>query len=462
VTVATTLRPQAARDTDVPDRGYHYWPLDHIANNVVVSAPLALAEGVALGIKGTYGLDVRANVSSDATARGLNRIVSCQNVQEQGGVTGGNTFMQLSGAYNPAIRFRFTELSVGQGRFGTILDAWGTYPFQALTFRDCWLRGAYWSLWPATSSDVWIALTNNIVEQSSLAFSHYYYTANTPLRVGVYNNLFRSGGVTFQYEAGTQNPTWNIKDNLFDGASQSLSGAYWSYYTARSHNGFTAGTANSLSGTSDRDNLTADFVPGPLGDYYYPNPGGSLSGLRDVGSRSAAAGELAHFTTKASQAREGSLPTDTVDIGFHYPADSDSDGLDDVSELQYGFNPDTTTGVEGPHGDIDGDGVSNLREYQLGNNPVEHDGFANPLGLPPVGARYLRILSKGFRVNNVLSTPPVLELVHVWPGLYSLELHTNDARSGRIHDQSEWRRGAAECAGSRVQTAAAVCAGGVS
>src|SRR5207245_1858166 len=39
------------------------------------------------------------------------------------------------------------------------------------------------------------------------------------------------------------------------------------------------------------------------------------------------------------------------------------------------------------------------------SSPVENDGLANPLALPPVGARYLRIIS-----------PTVLELVRITAG----------------------------------------------
>jgi len=404
ISVPTTLRPQAGRDTDTPDRGYHYWPLDYIADAVVVSAPLTLADGVALGIKGTHGLDVRATIASDATPRVLNRIASCQNVQEQGGVTGGTNFMKITGpSYSPAMRFRFTELSVGQGAYGTVLDLGGSsyHPFQELTFRDCWLRGGYCSLVPYTTATVQIGLTNNVIERSWLTFQKIYYSQNAVIWVNLYNNLFRHGQVGLTYEYGTANPPWYIKDNLFDKTSQNLSGTY-SSYIYRSDNGFTVGTVNSLNGTGDVTDRATDFASGPLGDYYYPDSGppGSLSELRNVGSRTAADADLSYYTTHPLQGRDAGF----VDIGFHYAADADGDGLDDVSELRYGFNPEAITGLDGPNGDVDGDGVSNLREYQAGNSPVEWDGFANPVGLAPVEARHLKILS-----------PTMLELVRITP-----------------------------------------------
>jgi hypothetical protein len=408
INAAATLRPQAARDTDTPDRGYHYWPLDYIADALVVSAPLTLADGAALGIKGTHGLDVRATIASDATPRVLNRIVSCQNVQEQGGITGGNMFMKITGpSYSPAMRFRFTEFSVGQGAYGTLLDLVNYHPFQELTLRDCWLRGSYCSLIPYTTATVRIGLTNNLIERSWLTFSKIYYSQNAVMWVSLYNNLFRDGLVGLTYEYGSSNPPWYVKDNLFDKTSQNLNGVSWSSYIYRSDNGFTVGTVNSLAGSGDITDRATDFVSGPLGDYYYPvynppntAPPASLSHLRDQGSRTAAEAELSSYTTHPLQDRD----VGTVDIGFHYAADADRDGLDDIFELRYGFDPNATTGIDGPNGDADGDGLSNLREYQAGHSPVEWDGFANPAALPPIEARHLKILS-----------PTLLELVRITP-----------------------------------------------
>jgi len=82
--------------------------------------------------------------------------------------------------------------------------------------------------------------------------------------------------------------------------------------------------------------------------------------------------------------------------------DGDSDGMADWWENQHGLNPNLASGLDGANGDPDGDGLSNLQEYEAGSSPVENDGLANPIALPPVGARYLRIIS-----------PTVLELVRI-------------------------------------------------
>ena len=56
-TVDTTLSPQAQRDTDTPDLGYHYDPLDYCWTSLVLSnAPLVLTNGVAIGNYGSKGI----------------------------------------------------------------------------------------------------------------------------------------------------------------------------------------------------------------------------------------------------------------------------------------------------------------------------------------------------------------------------------------------------------------------
>ena len=57
----TTLAPSVPRDPDTPDLGYHYPALDRIFNNVTVSGVLTLTNGVAVGLRGTQGLQVGAS-----------------------------------------------------------------------------------------------------------------------------------------------------------------------------------------------------------------------------------------------------------------------------------------------------------------------------------------------------------------------------------------------------------------
>ena len=49
ISAATTFYPQAQRDTDAIDLGYHYWPLDHVFGGVTANANLTFAPGTAVG-----------------------------------------------------------------------------------------------------------------------------------------------------------------------------------------------------------------------------------------------------------------------------------------------------------------------------------------------------------------------------------------------------------------------------
>src|SRR5256885_518920 len=120
----------------------------------------------------------------------------------------------------------------------------------------------------------------------------------------------------------------------------------------------------------------------------------------NAGSQSATLAGLADFTTQTTTGPTSREDSSTVDIGYHYVAldasgnalDSNSDGIPDWWSDLYGPNP--LDPLVGASGDPDGDGLANLQEYQRGSSPIEHEGLANPLGLPQVHARYLRIISR--------------------------------------------------------------------
>src|SRR5207244_2058788 len=84
---------------------------------------------------------------------------------------------------------------------------------------------------------------------------------------------------------------------------------------------------------------------GLLGRYYYSTTDNNLSTLINVGSRTAAAAGLYHYTVKTSNQKEGDDTASTlVDIGFHYmavdsngnPKDAAGDGIADYFEDKNG------------------------------------------------------------------------------------------------------------------------------
>jgi hypothetical protein len=98
-----TLYPQAQRDTDTPDIGYHYEPLDYVINGVTLTnASITAMPGVAMGIRTIYstgfGLLGGSALYCEGTPDNLNRIVRYNMVQEQSNTNW--TDYATSGAYN--------------------------------------------------------------------------------------------------------------------------------------------------------------------------------------------------------------------------------------------------------------------------------------------------------------------------------------------------------------------------
>ena len=71
-TAATTLSPVVQRDTDVPDRGFHYDPLDVVVNNRAIgTATVLLTNGVAVAVAGPSGFQLQpgAKLISEGSPR---------------------------------------------------------------------------------------------------------------------------------------------------------------------------------------------------------------------------------------------------------------------------------------------------------------------------------------------------------------------------------------------------------
>src|SRR5258707_882435 len=83
--------PQAQRDTDTPDIGYHYDSLDYAVSTLALSnATINILPGTAVGIFATninanygIGLFYGAQLYSEGSPTNLNRIVRFNTVQEQ-------------------------------------------------------------------------------------------------------------------------------------------------------------------------------------------------------------------------------------------------------------------------------------------------------------------------------------------------------------------------------------------
>ena len=361
---ALTLAPAVPRDTDAPDLGYHYPPLDLLVTGPVTltNASLVLTNGVVVGGgDGTWFL-LRAGVpaNSGGSATAPNRFADYRTVQEQPlklGTFPNSTFFALNahragGAAAPAtLRFtRFTRLAAAGS--GYDLYAGSEWRYSALAVRDCGFAGGQVCL---NQDAVPVTLANNL-------FVNTIGWVCGQQALDFFNNTVH--GPWWEFECYTR-PGWDIGDNLFvDCGVEEFGDEPVNHH----HNGYVNCSTcyYTALGSSDRVLTSLAFATGPLGDYYLP-PGSALIDGGSVADASAAG--FYYYTTQPSQTPEANS---AVDIGFHYMAldaagqclDSDEDQLPDWWELRH-FGSLAARGEE----DYDSDGRWNLDEYLLGSDP---------------------------------------------------------------------------------------------
>jgi len=340
-TVSTTLSPQAQRDTDIPDIGYHYDPLDYCWSGLnLTNSTLTLTNGVAVGIYGVKGTSLRNNGKfvSEGTPTTQNRIVRYQTVQEQPLLWGGtNMIMPVwdLASTSAQINLQFTDVSLMADTTDrrTLLGGQASYSINPFAIAHSQLRGVYVSFGDSSAAGTVVAWTNNLLERPNLTWTQQ--DAFNSFTLYLYDNLFHGGSVTF---ATANNTTaWTAKDNLFDCDSVTKTG---NATVTFSNNGYRSGLI-SLGGSNNKTGLVPDYQIGPLGNFYYPTSGTNLFTLIDAGSRNATNAGLYHFTVRVDQTKETSS---IVDIGYHYvaldgnsqPLDSDLDGFPDYLEDRNG------------------------------------------------------------------------------------------------------------------------------
>jgi hypothetical protein len=351
-TVNASLSPQAQRDTDTPDIGWHYWPLDYCWSGLnLTNATLTLTNGVAIGIYGTSGTYLRtgAKLYGEGTPQNLNRLGRYNAVQEQPVAWGATStsysllsHTTTSGTPNPSVQLRFTELVLLGRNYSDYHLNFEKWTATRFGFSHCqFYGGAFYT------EELPLGVTNCLWHRVAFELDDL---GVSPAR-DIYNNLFWGGIVTL-YSGGAE----TFKDNLFDQTTISQSGTVTNGY-----NGYISGFSRLTPNQTNDVILSAtDYKSGPLGPFYYPTNGasGGLTNLVNKGSRSGAAASLYHFCTQVSLAKE---TNSTVDIGLHYvatdangnPIDTDGDGVPDWQE------------------DIDGDGVPDAAEtdWQSYNSP---------------------------------------------------------------------------------------------
>jgi C1A family cysteine protease len=349
---AITLRPQAQLDTDVPDLGYHYDPLDYLCSCTIRgNGVVILTNGVAVGLFGNSGFSFPEGTGafvSQGQPNTMNHLVWYPAVQEQpvkiGDIAIPNSPMfdvgYLSGQATTTLQFRFTDIAMQGLRQSLLHTGAYAYDFAVLSFQDCWLRGVNLKVSDGGDDDYAfvpaVTLQNNRLERSTVDLLNGTYSwQDFPLSLSAWNNLFWNSSFTLRYfDRPSTNPPWYIKDNLFDGSALSFTGdSDRTSYVSISNNGF-HNTANVLGGVNNVTITDLAYATGPLDSWYI---GSASPTLTDQGSRMAVQAGLSDYTERVDQTPEGNTQ---VDIGFHYvavdqdgnPNDRNRDGIPDYLE----------------------------------------------------------------------------------------------------------------------------------
>jgi hypothetical protein len=325
-----TLSPQAQRDTDLPDVGYHYDPLDYAIGWVLVTnCSLTVNPGTAIATfgtnSGTYGLAIGqgATLQCQGQANNLSWFVAYNMVQEQP-ITNWfqpsyasvcSEFQGLTPA--PAINCRFTSWSIAAQVVPHFYGPTNTGPFN---FQDCEFHGGkLLSIRPT------INLTNVLLERVYTDLEPKDGLTNT-VRVG----LVYGGAFTFAPSNSV------VQDVLFDKAALTN----WNGYNG----GFNVYVTNfqRLQPTQTTDLLLSaspSYQVGALGVYYQLTNAAVINW--DTNTAANTIGYY-HFTviTNLVSGLQIKETNSWTDVSYHYvatdgagnPIDTDGDAVPDYIE----------------------------------------------------------------------------------------------------------------------------------
>jgi hypothetical protein len=331
-----TLTAQAQRDTDTPDLGYHYDPLDFLVGELTVTnTSLTLQTGTAVGLYATNTtnalmLKQGASFYCVGSPTNLNRLVRYNTAQEQANTSltgfGPSLATPTNGAATPNISglVRFTEWAI-PGRSDTFQLNGGFAVPGVFHLTDCQLHGGQvYSAFPQLN------VTNCLFNRTTVALEDGW-TGSNEFDVDFHNNLLFGGFLGWNH-LGTND--WTFTNNLFD----KVDTTYTYDAVSADFNGYvTNAVCIRLTPTGANDvvtNTSPLYETATLGRFYLP----TNSIFIDKGSyTNAALAGFYHYTTLTNQTKEA---TNRLDISFHYvatgtnglPVDTDGDGWPDYWE----------------------------------------------------------------------------------------------------------------------------------
>jgi hypothetical protein len=371
VCVNTTFDPRAKRDTDVPDLGYHYDPLDYIVcGYILTNATLKLTPGTALACCNDSGVVVEdgSSIISLGTPSTPNWLTRYQSVQEQPislGPYGPSSGFVVNpyhyGANGGIGTFRFSKFTCPAGG-GYHIYHYANWSFSSLSLQDCEIWGGQNFLGGSTGTVATVKST--LFDRATFSAINNGDSTNVTLTVS--NSLFwRSSLVRVSPMANSN--SWSLFNNSFDTCTMAgLQG-----YCNNDYNGYIICNRQLTPTNSHNVVLTSfNYAAGLLGDFYQAS-----TNFLNAGSVTADLAGLYHYTTLVDQSKEaGSV----VDIGLHYvalnnlnnPIDTDSDAIADYLEDANGNGADDSSSDPGNWmvSDTDGDGIPDGLELQRGTS----------------------------------------------------------------------------------------------
>jgi Fibronectin type III domain len=328
--VNTNLSAQAQRDTDTPDFGYHYDPLDYLVDKLTVTnATLTVNSGTAIAGYNEPGilLQTRSTLVLTGTPLAPDWLVRYQSVQEQPVALGGTNVFNGQAVSSPGgatAIFQFSKFACPAGGGYHLYDA-ATSTYSNLLVQNC----EFWSGkndFSGTNVTSVATLMNNLFWRSPL------YASNTSASatLNLMNNLAYGAAVTVSQPGGG---LWTAFNNDFDTCTitnSTLTNGYNAYLNS-------TGRLNPTNANDVVQTASLTYRTGPLGGFY---AGSNL--LVNKGNTNANLLGLYHFTTQTNlvSGLEIKETNSIVDIGYHYvatdtngiPLDSNGDGIPDYLE----------------------------------------------------------------------------------------------------------------------------------
>jgi hypothetical protein len=326
----TILFPQAQRDTDTPDLGFHYDPVDYALNIAISNATVTVLPGTALaGYGSQYGVYLFTNgiFNCQGTVTSPDYFVRYNAVQEQS-----TTNWESSDWAELMVGPLYPDTSLGSFFF----TQWSVLAGETLYssyYKDCpvWLEDCQLYNGTIVSEGTQFFSTNCLYRRAYLDLNNSYVRLGVPSTNMLCNNFFWRGAIDSQLH--TSASLWTFRDNLFDECTNTVTALATDVV---SNNAYVTTNYGTLAYGSNNVILSASpaYQTGALGIYYYPT---NQTSLIHEGSQSAPAAALYHYTVTTNNTIEG---TNIVSIGYHYvalganglPLDTNGDGIPDYLE----------------------------------------------------------------------------------------------------------------------------------